>query len=59
MPPTKTGYLKPDAKRRLVNRINRVVGHLGAIRKMIEDEKCADDVLIQVAATRSAVLKNS
>ncbi len=55
MPPTKTGYLKPEAKRRLVNRINRVVGHLGAIRKMIEDEKCADDVLIQVAAARSAV----
>ena len=55
MPPTKTGYLKPDAKRRLVNRVNRVVGHLNAIRKMIEDEKCADDVLIQVAAARSAV----
>ena len=51
----KTGYLKPEAKRRLVNRINRVVGHLGAIKKMIEAEKCADDVLIQVAAARSAV----
>ena len=55
MSSTKTGYLKPEAKRRLVNRINRVAGHLGAIRKMVEEEKCADDLLVQVAAARSAV----
>ena len=52
---TKTGYLTPEAKRRLVNRINRAAGHLNAIKKMIMDDRCADDVLIQVAAARSAV----
>ena len=55
MPETKTGYMTPEAKRRLVNRINRAAGHLQAIKKMIEEDRCADDVLIQVAAARSAV----
>ncbi|MEE8105527.1 MAG: metal-sensitive transcriptional regulator [Planctomycetota bacterium] len=50
-----TGYMTPEAKRRLVNRINRATGHLTAIKKMIEDDRCADDVLIQLAAARSAV----
>ena len=55
MTETKTGYLAPASKRRLVHRVNRVVGHLNAIKRMIQDERCADDILIQVAATRSAV----
>ncbi len=55
MSSTKTGYLTPEAKRRLVHRLNRAAGHLNAIKKMIEEERCADDVLIQVAAARSAV----
>ena len=55
MAETKTGYLSIDAKRRLVNRISRAAGHLNAIKKMIEEERCADDVLIQLAAARSAV----
>jgi len=52
---TKTGYLTPEAKRRLIHRIHRATGHLKAIEKMIEEERCADDVLIQLAAARSAV----
>jgi len=52
---TQSGYLTTDAKRRLVNRVARAAGHLNAIKKMIEEERCADDVLIQLAAARSAV----
>lgn len=51
----KTGYLTPEAKRRLVHRINRVTGHLRSIRRMVEEERCADDLLVQVAAARNAV----
>lgn len=51
----KTGYMAPEKKRRLIHRVNRVVGHLNAIGKMIEEQRCADDILIQVAAVRSAV----
>lgn len=55
MPEAKAGYLTPESKKRLVNRINRATGHLQAIKKMIEEERCADEVLIQLAAARSAV----
>lgn len=57
MSATKVTYLSPDAKKRLVHRLNRATGHLNAIKKMLEDDRCADDVLIQVAAARSAVGK--
>jgi DNA-binding FrmR family transcriptional regulator len=53
--PGRTGYLTPEAKRRLTHRINRVMGHLGSIGRMVEEERCAVDLLVQVAAARSAV----
>ena len=45
----------PQEKRRQINRISRVIGHLEFIKKMIErDEDCAA-VLMQISATRSAL----
>ncbi len=39
----------------VINRISRAAGHLEAIRKMVEDERDCGDVLIQLAAVRSAI----
>ena len=45
----------PEEKKRQLNRISRVIGHLQHVKKMIEaDEDCAD-VLTQLSATRSAI----
>lgn len=45
----------PKEKRRQINRISRVIGHLEYIKKMIDnDEDCAA-VLMQISATRSAL----
>ena len=45
----------PEEKKRQINRISRVSGHLQHVKKMIEsDEDCAD-VLTQLSATRSAI----
>jgi len=45
----------PKEKRRQINRLSRVIGHLEYIKRMIEnDEDCAA-VLMQIAATRSAL----
>ncbi len=41
--------------RLLVNRINRIVGQLGGIKKMIEENRYCGEVLIQVSAVESAV----
>lgn len=48
-------YHSPEEKKRQLNRLNRVIGHLQHVKKMIEaDEDCAD-VLTQLSATRSAI----
>ncbi len=48
-------YHAPEEKKRQLNRISRVIGHLQHVKKMIEaDEDCAD-VLTQLSATRSAI----
>ncbi|MBR4080404.1 MAG: metal-sensing transcriptional repressor [Clostridia bacterium] len=41
--------------RRIVNRIARAAGHLTAISQMIEEGRDCSEVLIQLAAVRSAV----
>lgn len=45
----------PKEKRRQINRLSRVIGHLEYIKRMIDnDEDCAA-VLMQIAATKSAL----
>ena len=41
--------------RQVLNRITRAAGHLNAIGRMIEEGRDCSDVLIQLAAVRSAV----
>jgi CsoR family transcriptional regulator, copper-sensing transcriptional repressor len=43
----------------VVNRLSRIEGHVRAIKRMIEEEKPCPDVLIQLAAVRSAVKKTA
>ena len=48
-------FHSPEEKKRQLNRISRVIGHLQHVKRMIEaDEDCAD-VLTQLSATRSAI----
>lgn len=45
----------PEEKKRRLNRISRIIGHLQYVKRMMEnDEDCAD-VLVQLSATRSAI----
>jgi len=43
----------------VINRLSRVEGHIRAIKSMLEKERPCPDVLIQLAAVRSAVTKAS
>jgi len=48
-------YLEPALERDLLNRLSRLEGHIRGIRKMLEEHKSCDDILIQVAAVKAAV----
>jgi DNA-binding FrmR family transcriptional regulator len=46
---------KADTKAALVSRLNRIEGQIRGIKNMIEDDKYCMDVLMQVAAAKSAL----
>lgn len=45
----------PQELRQLQNRLKRMMGQLGGISKMLEDNRYCGDILIQVAAVESAL----
>ncbi len=43
----------------VINRLSRVEGHIRSIKRMLSEERSCPDVLIQLAAVRSAVTRAS
>lgn len=41
--------------KQILNRISRAVGHLESVKRMVEEGRDCSDVLIQLAAVRSAI----
>ncbi len=39
----------------VINRLSRAIGHLESVKRMVEEERDCTDVLIQLAAVRSAL----
>ena len=39
----------------VINRLARAIGHLESVKKMVEDGRDCSEVLIQIAAVRSAI----
>ncbi len=39
----------------VLNRMSRAIGHMESIKRMVEDERDCSEVLIQIAAVRSAI----
>jgi CsoR family transcriptional regulator, copper-sensing transcriptional repressor len=44
-----------DELNAIINRLSRAIGHLEAVKKMVEDGVDCSEVLIQIAAVKSAV----
>lgn len=53
--PIGTGYLDSDSKRALVHRLSRLEGHLRAVKSMLEEGRCADEILLQTAAVKAGL----
>lgn len=45
----------PEHIKRVSNRLARAIGHLESVKKMVEDGRDCSEVLIQLAAVRSAL----
>ena len=44
-----------DEKKDLNNRVNRCIGQLNGIKKMIDEDRYCDDVLIQLSAVNKSI----
>lgn len=45
----------PERQRKLQNRLNRMIGQLNGIKRMLEDNRYCGEVLTQIAAVQSAL----
>lgn len=46
-----------SSKDDILKRLRRIEGQIKGIHRMIDDEQCCNDVLIQVAAVKAAISK--
>ena len=44
-------------KEDLINRLRKIEGQIKGIEKMVEADKCCNEVLVQIAAVRAAINK--
>jgi len=50
------GHVHPHEQTKAVlNRLSRAIGHLESVKKMVEDGRDCSEVLVQIAAVRSAI----
>lgn len=42
-------------KKSVINRLSRVIGHLERVKRMVEEDKGCNDILIQLLAVKAAV----
>ena len=45
----------PQSTKTIKNRLARVIGHLHAVERMVDDERDCAEILVQLAAIRSAL----
>lgn len=48
-------YLEPDLIENLQNRLHRIEGHVGGVRRMLDAREDCDDILVQLSAIKAAV----
>lgn len=46
---------KHENTQAVINRLSRAIGHLESVKKMVQDGRDCSEVLIQIAAVKSAV----
>lgn len=49
-------YHSPEEKKRQLNRLSRIIGHLQYVKRMIENDEDCSDVLNQLSASKSALV---
>ncbi len=54
-PPAEPHVHSEGSRKRIINRLSRIEGHLRGIKTMVQDDRSCPDVLIQIAAVRGGL----
>lgn len=46
-----------DEKKKIINRLRTIKGHIQGIENMIESEKGCDEIMVQIAAVKQSIHK--
>lgn len=46
-----------ESKKKIINRLKTIKGHIAGIERMIEEDKACEEVLLQIAAIKASVHK--
>lgn len=46
-----------QAQKNIINRLKTIKGHIAGVERMVEEGKCCNDVLLQLAAIKASVHK--
>ena len=52
-------YHSVESKKAIINRLSRAIGHLESVKRMVDSDRDCSEVLIQLAAVRSAISNTS
>ena len=53
--PIEDSYLDAESLKALGDRLARLEGHLKAVRRMLLERRCVDEILLQVTAVKAAL----
>ena len=51
----RTKHRSEEEKKDIISRINRITGQMNGVKKMVEEDRYCDDILIQLAAIDKSV----
>lgn len=47
----------PESKKKIINRLRTIKGHIQGIENMVENDKSCDEILVQIAAIKQSIHK--
>ena len=48
-------YLSDESVKSMVDGLSRIEGHVRAVKRMVEERRCCDEILTQTAAVKAAL----
>ncbi len=56
---TEEAYIPEDVQQKIRERLNRIEGHVRGVKRMLDERRPCDEILVQIAAIRAALAQTA